>query len=186
MPLVMATGPVTGGNLNAVVTTGILYNIGDGLIGMRLEVVHVDGSIDVRTIVANTVTNINPDAPFSQIPTGGVWYVAGVPSFWRSVPEHFGDPYAHKSVVDVGVKLVSMQPAAGIEELELSLQAGDYPVDYNKTEQVDLALYHDKTMGSATGRFFQVEVANSRPDEFIAITSYAYWVKGDSTREADA
>lgn len=172
--------------VNLLVTAAVLPVAGDGLAGMRLEIVHVDGTIDVRQIAANTINTITPDLAFSQEPDDGAWYVAGVPSFWRGVPEHFGDPYVDKSIVDYAVKTQAMRPFAGIASSDVSLIVGDYSTVYQKTEQVDLALYHDKTMGSATGRFAQIEIANSRPDEMFVLTSYAFWVKPSAVKERDA
>ena len=193
LPTVVSRGTAQAGStVNVLVTMGGLYTLGDDMAGMRLEVVYTNNSTDptdwtydIRQIAANTATDITPDYPFTRDPTGALWYVAGIPSFWRSVPEHLGDPYPSKDVVNVGVKLVAMRPGQNAADLDLSLQAGDYSVTYRKTEGVDLAVFHDKTMGNASGRFVAIEVANTRPDEMFAVTSYALWVGPAGVREKD-
>lgn len=172
--------------VNLLDTNGGLYDTGDGMAGMRLEVIHLDGTIDVRRVATNDDTQIVPDQAFSQVPGDFVqWYVGGVPAMWRSVPESYGDPFMNKSVVDYGVKLIATRPYAGQEVFDLSLAVGDFPVAYSKTDEVDVALYHAKRQGSSSGRFAQIEFANTRPDEFFAITAYSMWVKGAETRNDD-
>lgn len=185
--LIPATGigqPLSAVNL--LVTLGGLPNAGDGLIGMMVEVVHADGTIDVRLVAANDATDITPDVDFTQDPEGSTWYIGGIPAFWRGVPEHVGDPYSHKDVVNVALKSLRLRPITGQEVIDMSVQSGDYPVTYRKTEEVDLAIYHDKTIANMSGRFIQVEFANSRPDGMFCVTGYKWWVRAAETREQDA
>jgi hypothetical protein len=102
-PGMVQTGTAQAGSgLNLIVTLGGLYVTGDGMEDMRLEVVHTDGTIDIRRVAAgNTLTNIVPDAAFSQDPTGAIWYVGGIPSYWRSWVDSWGDPSSHKSLLQL-------------------------------------------------------------------------------------
>lgn len=186
-PLAAARGTVqVGSNVNLINTVEVLYVNGDDMAGMRLEVVHTDGTIDVRTVGANTNNTITPDHALSQDPTGGTWYVAGIPGFWRGVPEHFGDSFVDKDIIEYGVKMQAQRPYAGVAYVDASLSVGDYPTTYRKTESMDLSVYHDKTIGGAVGRFAQLEIANTRPDEMFVLTSYGWWIKPGAVREADA
>lgn len=170
--------PVTGvgqvaSTVNVLVTLGGLPVAGDGLDGLRLEVIHVDGTINVRVIVANTATDITPDVPFSQEPDGGTWYVGGIPFLWRSWVDHMGDPSAHKDLFHLHLGFNREFPAAG-RVTDVNVAAADeWPLVSARTETVDLSRYRAKLMINRTGRFFTYEVANSRPDERFLLT----WLK---------
>jgi hypothetical protein len=170
---------------NLRTSEGGLSTDGDGLIGMLLEVVYRDGTTDLRRITWNDGDNITPDLPFTQDPDSAAWHVAGIPSFWRSVPENLEALYSNKSIVELGVKVARIRATPGSESIETSVSSGDFPTTYRKTEGVDISIYHDKTVVNMSGRNAQVEFANSRPDGFFCVLGYGWWVKLAAEREKD-
>lgn len=152
-----------------LVTTGGLYLVGDDMAGMRLEVVHADGTIDVRQITSNTAVNIVPDMALTQNPTGATWYVCGVPSFWRSWVDHGGDPSAPKTLMHLLLGYDRKTTAAGTV-IDISVGAGDFPDTISRARTADLSAYRAKLMVSLTARFFTYEVANTRPNERFVLT----------------
>jgi len=168
--LAPVTGIIQAGSgLNLVVTIGGLFLVGDDMAGMRLEVVHTDGTVDVRGIINNTAVNIVPDAAFSQDPTGGTWYVCGVPSFWRSWVDHGGEPTFHKTLLHLFLGYDRKTTAAGTV-MDISVGAGDFPDTVSRAFVADLNAYRAKLMVSRTARFFTYEIANTRPDERFVLT----------------
>jgi hypothetical protein len=166
-----ATGTaLAGSGVNLIVTAGGLYVNGDDMEGLRLEVVHTDGTIDVTTVASNTATNIVPTDAFSQDPTGGTWYVAGIPAYWRSWVDHAGQPAAHKDITHFYVGF-NLEDPSGVAVLDLQfVVANDWPVTASRTITTTLDKHRDKVLVARTGRFLTYETANSRPDEKMLIT----------------
>lgn len=157
--------------VNTLVTSGGLYIVGDGLIGLRLEVVHADGTIDERVITANTVTDITPDIPFTQEPDDGTWYVGGIPAYWKSWYDHAGEPANHKTWyhMHIGFNPTITQ---GDQVVDVNLYAGDFPTVLNRARTAALSIYYRKILASLTARFFMWEIANTRPDEPFGVTYF--------------
>jgi hypothetical protein len=149
--------------------------------GLRVEIVHTDGSVDVRTITANTATDITPDTNFSADPTGATWYLAGIPLRWRSWVDHAGDPAAHKSLIHLHVGYNREFPGTGHVTDVTVASADGWPLTATRSKTVDLSRYRAKLLISRTGRFFTYEVANSRPDERFLLT----WLKVEMDKLAD-
>lgn len=170
-----------GSAVGVLVTLGGLPVAGGGIDGLRLEIVHVDGTIDVREVVANTVTDITPDVAFSQDPTDAVWYLAGIPFMWRSWVDHGGDPAAHKTLYHLHLGYNREFPAAGNVTDVTVAWADDWPLIASRLETVDLSRYRAKLLISGTGRFFTYEVANSRPDERFLLT----WLKTEMQKKGE-
>ncbi len=154
-----------GSGLNLIVTTGGLWTTGDGMQEMRLEIEYLDGTIDVRQIASNTGVNIVPTSPFSQDPTGALWYVAGIPAYWRSWVDHEGDPKAHKTLIHLYVGYNREFPVED-RGIDVSVSwSGDWPMVRKRARFARLDRHRDKQLISGTGRYFTYEFANSRPDE---------------------
>lgn len=170
-PGVIASGVVDGGTVAVLATPGGLFTTDDGMKGMRLELYHPDGTIDVRTIASNTGTNITPSTNFSAAPTAGQrWYVGGYPSLWRSWVDHMGQPTVHKDLV----QLYMGQQRFDVSEttvLDLTISASsEWPLTVSRTRTVQLDQYRDKQLVALVGRYFTYEFANSRPDETFVLT----------------
>ena len=169
----LATGVVQAGSgINLVVTTGALHNVGDGLTGALLEVVYTDGTTEMRRVANNTVVNIVPDLPFSADPTGAVFYVGGIPSYWRSWIDHAGDPTSHKTCYHLHVGF-NRQFFAGDQVIDFNVYASDeWATIIQRRRTGALTLWRSKTMISWTARYFMWEFANSRPDEPFMISFF--------------
>jgi len=167
-----ATGVVQAGSgVLLIVTAGGLYTTDDDMQQMRLEVVHADGSIDVRTVASNTGANIVPDAALSQDPTGGTWYVGGIPCYWRSWVDHMGKPAHHKDLNQIYIGYHQESNAADPPVLDVTISAAhEWPTTATVTRTAELDQYREKLLVAAVGRFFTYEIANSRPDETILVT----------------
>jgi hypothetical protein len=166
-----ASGTIQAGSgVNLIVTTGGLFMIWDDMAGMRLEVVHTDGTIDITTVQANTLVNITPAAALSQDPTGGTWYVGGIPGQWRSWVDHMGTPGGHKDMshLHLGYNLESGPPGYNLD-VTVSV-SGDWPATATRTRTAALTAHREKLLIARTGRFFTYEIANSRPDEPFLLT----------------
>jgi hypothetical protein len=171
--------------VNIIQTDAALFTTGDDCWGMRLEVVHADGTIDIRTIGSNTVNSITPTEPFSQQPDGGTFYIAGVPAYWLSWVDHDGDPFAHKDLTQDH----DGDPFAHKDLTHLYLSFNRQTTDPNAVTDVTVAAANDfpgtfdvrgtvnadrnthKVLVASVGRFWQYEFSNSRPDERFCLTS---------------
>jgi hypothetical protein len=162
---------LAGSGLNLIVTPGGLHTTDDGMDGTRLEVVHTDGTIDVRAIANNTGANIVPDAAFSQDPTGGTWYAGGIPCYWRSWVDHMGQPSSHKDLNQLYIGYLRQSAAADPPVLDVTVSAAhEWPAAATVTRTAQLDQYREKLLIAAVGRFFTYEIANSRPDETILVS----------------
>lgn len=169
---------VSGSTTSSLAVGGGLFTTGDGLKGLRVEVLAADGTIQIRTVASNTDGAIVPTVNFDTAPaTDDVWFVGGIPFYWRSWVDHYGDPHMHKSMVDffVGFKQTGSDDTSEqtLNEwiLDINVGAGDFPTSFDRTRTGKLSNYRAKVMISLTGRFFVYELANSRPDEPVLITS---------------
>ena len=159
-----------GSGVALIVTLGSLWQDGDDMEGMRLEVVHLDGTIDVREIASNTAANIIPTVNFSQDPTGATWYAAGIPAYWRSWVDHNGDPKSHKSLIHLWSGL-NREFMTDTQVIDVSVGvSGDWPTTAGRVKTIALNKHRDQALISLTGRYFTYEYANSRPDEPFMIT----------------
>ena len=163
---VPASGTIQAGSgVNLVITAGGLYTTGDDMQQMRLEVVHTDGTIDVRRVLSNTGVNIVPDVALSQDPSGGLWYVGGIPSYWRSWVDHMGQPAAHKDLIQLYLGY-NRETGSTTPVLDVTVVAAhEWPATATVTRTAELDQYREKLLVAAVGRYFTYEVANSRPDE---------------------
>jgi len=168
---VPAWGDVQAGSgVNLIVTVGGLYVNGDDMAGMRLEVVHADGTIDVRAVATNTNINIVPDVAFSQDPTGGTWYVGGIPAQWRSWVDHAGEPSSHKDMTHLYYGF-NLEDPAGVATIDATVSVGqEWPTVATRSRATTLDAYRDKMLVCRTGRFFTYELSNTRPDEQFMVS----------------
>jgi hypothetical protein len=157
--------------VNIIQTDAALFDDGDGLYAMRLEVVHADGTIDVREVGANTVNSITPTEPFSQQPDGGTFYVSGVPAQWVSWVDHDGNPHAHKDLTHLWLSFnrQSTDPDA-VTDVTVAA-ANDFPGTFDVRATVNADRNTQKVLVASVGRFWQYEFSNSRPDERFCLTS---------------
>jgi hypothetical protein len=150
-----------------------LYDTGDGLTGMRLEVVYSDGTIDIRTVASNTGVAIVPDVALSQAPDSGSdrFYVAGVPAYWLSWVDHVGDPQAHKDLTHLYVSF-NRQTTDPNTVIDMTVAAAeDFPGTFDQRLEVNVDRNTQKLLVGIVGRFFQYEMACSRPDQRFCLTS---------------
>jgi hypothetical protein len=156
---------LAGSGVNLIVTTGGLYVNGDDMAGLRLEVVHTDGTIDVTTVLSNTAVNIVPNVALSQDPTGATWYVAGIPAWWRSWIDHAGEPAAHKDLTHLYFGF-NLEDPSGNDTIDVQVVVGhDWPGAATRTVSYTLDAHRNKMLVGSTGRFMTYEIANTRPDE---------------------
>lgn len=159
-------------SLVATVALTPLFITGDALRGMRLEVEHASGLVEVREIASNTATAIVPDIPFDVAPaTTARWWVGGIPAVWRSWADHLGKPFNRKRLLHLMVHYQKEFEALA-RTIDVTVLAGDAP---NRPERVrtltaDLADSQEKLLVGLSGLFFAYEVANSRPDEPFVVT----------------
>ncbi len=177
----LASGEISRGvvaassTVSSLETIGGLFTTGDGLKGMQVEVRAAAGTTQTREVSSNTATAIVPTVDFSTAPASGdTWFVSGIPAYWRSWVDHFGDPQAHKTLLHIywgfqRTDTSSQQVHGWI--LDAFVGGGDFPTSFDRTRTASLTTYRKKLLVSMTKRFFVYEVANSRPDELFAITS---------------
>jgi hypothetical protein len=176
----LARGFVNAGStVSSLAVGGGLFTTGDGLTGMRVEVLSsADGTTQERKIASNTDSAIVPTVDFDTAPAlDDIWFVGGIPSYWRSWVDHFGDPHMHKSLVNLYVGFMQTgsddTSSQSLNEwiLDVNVGAGDFPTSFDRTRTAKLSKYRAKLLMSLTGRFFVYEFSNSRPDEPVAITN---------------
>jgi len=159
-----------GAGVALINTPGGLYVNGDDMQGLRLELVHPDGTIDVRTVAANTATTITPDVNFSQTSIGATWYVGGIPAYWRSWVDSAGEPSAHKTLRHLWLGY-NREFTTADQAIDVSLSTSDdWPAAVRRARTAALNVHRAQVMGSLTGRYFTYEFANSFPDEPFMIT----------------
>jgi hypothetical protein len=176
----LAAGAITSGlaevGANSTVNNiryagGGLYDTGDGMAGMRLEVVHTDGTIDLRTVLNNDPNDIVPNEAFSADPDGATFYVAGVPAYWLSWVDHVGDPQAHKDLTHLYVSF-NKKTTDPNTVVDMTIAAGeDFPGAPDDRREVNVDRNTYKLLVALVGRFFQYEMACSRPDQRFCLTS---------------
>ncbi len=182
-------GLVPGAVSKALVTTsstttvvqvllGGLYTTGDGLTGLRCEIFYADGTRHARTIASNTASAITLEEALPSAPAADdVVYIGGMPAFWRSWVDHFGDPHAEKSVIhlSVGMQRLSHAPEASGDfkdwRADVAVGRGVFPQTFKLTREATLDLYRRKMLVSATGIGWVYEISNTRPDEGFVVTN---------------
>jgi len=165
-----------------IVTPGGLYVNGDDMEGLRLEVVHLDGTIDVRTVASNTAVNIVPDVNFSQDPTGATWYVGGIPAYWRSWVDSAGDPSSHKSLKHIYCGY-NREFVGGTEAIDISVSSSsDWPAVVTRARTALLSVHRAKVAIFLSGRYFTYEFANSFPDQPFMISYIETMMKKQGRR----
>lgn len=161
-----------GSGLAVIVTPGGLYVAGDDMEGLRLEVVHLDGTIDVREVAANTATDITPDAVFSQDPTGATWYVGGIPAYWRSWVDSAGNPSSHKILRHLWLGY-NREFVTDAQVINLSVStSSDWPAVISRARTAALDVHRAQVLCSLTGRYFTYEFANTFPDQPFMISYF--------------
>jgi hypothetical protein len=169
-----------GSTVANLVTLGGLFTTGDGLRGFRLELLHVTtGAVEIRTVESNTATAIVPTRDFDTAPAADdIWWVGGMPCFWRSWADHMGDPHADKTVINFyfGYLPTGSQDDAGSQYdeflLDVLVGAGDFPQTFQRTRTAKLSKYRSGFLVNLTKRFFMYEFANSKPDETFLVTNF--------------
>lgn len=179
VPGALSKGLVASGSTTSVVQTdGGLFTTGDGMKGLRFEVVYADGTREARTIASNTATAITLETPLDDAPADNdVYYVGGMPAFWRSWVDHFGDPHAPKSVQHLYVGMMRMSHV-GVDtgefddwRADVNVAVGEFPETFKRKRYALLSLYRRKMLVSATGTNWTYEIGNSRPDEGFVVTN---------------
>lgn len=172
-----ATGVAgAGSTVNTLVTAaGGLFNVNDGMLGLRLMVIHTDDTVDVRTVLSNTAVNILPTMPFSTAPlAGAIWYVGGIPAFWKSWFDHSGDPTSPKTHLHLHVGYRDTGTDAVLYGV---VYAGDFNTGPSGDFDFSLNAARDKALVNMTARWFAYEFTNSIPDEAFVVTWYRADVK---------
>lgn len=167
----LATGAVVSSTstvLTATVVGNPLFTQDDGLTGMRLEVEHSDGTIEIRTIASNTATTITVVNAFVVTPTSAdLWYVAGIPAFWRSWVDHLGHPHDRKTMLHLYLTYGNTDVAAGNPVIDVTVLSGDRGLTEVRSRTARLDDWNEKILISRTGLYFTYEIANTRPDEMF-------------------
>lgn len=163
----VASGSVISASVSAVVVTtssNPLLTQNDGLKGMLFEIAYSDGTTATRRILSNTATTVTVDVPLPTIPTtADTWYVAGIPSFWRSWIDHLGEPHRRKSMLSL--EMTYDLRGINSQVLDVAVLSGDMNQGLDRTRTAALTDYNEKMLISRTDLYFSYEIANSRPDE---------------------
>ena len=162
---------VNGGSVAFIDIGGLpdFYTNGDGLAGLRFELVRQDGTIDVGFVDSNTSTRLFVVDQLASAPTSGdTLYVGGFPCFWRSWIDHGGSPTSTKKTVHFWVGMNAT--GTGDSTLDVVMTAGDdVPITPKRTRNVKINANQQKMLSSLTGRWFFWEFANSRPNEPVHV-----------------
>jgi len=176
-PGALAKGFVASGSTTTVVNVdSSVFAVGDGMKGMRCEIVYADGTRHAREIASNTTTAITLTTALPSAPADGdVFYVGGMPAFWRSWVDIMGDAHAHKSVKHLYVGLVRMaqDPIDAFTDwrCDIEVGVGEFPQTLQVAKTATLDLYRRKILVSRTGINFVYEISNTRPDEGFVVTN---------------
>jgi hypothetical protein len=170
----------SGSTVASLATGGGLFTQGSGLAGLRVEVLHVStGAVEIRTVSSNTNANIVPTRDFDDAATADdIWWVGGMPCFWRSWPDHMGDPHAEKSLIQLFFSYLKTgsQDDSGSEYdeflLDVLVGGGDFPHSFSRTRTAKLSKWRSGFLVNLTKRFFTYEFANSKPDETFLVTNF--------------
>jgi hypothetical protein len=167
---------VAGSTTSVVQVTSGLFTTGDGMKGMRFEIIYASGARETRKILSNTTSAITLETPLPSVPAAGdIFYVGGIPSFWRSWVDHMGSPHSTKRVLHLfaGLQRVSSEPDDDLLDwrVDIRVAAGKFPQTYRRERTATLNLWDRKIPISATGAFWTYEIANSRPDETFVVTN---------------
>lgn len=173
----LSKGFVAAGSTTSVVQTNVgLYVQGDGMKGLLFEVRYASGAREMRKILSNTTSAITLEEALPSAPAeDDVFYVGGIPAFWRSWVDHMGSPHGHKRVqhLSVGLQRFSSTPDDDFFDwrVDVRVAAGDFPQSYRREKTATLNLFRRKIAVSAVGVFWTYEIANSRPDEMFCVTN---------------
>ncbi len=171
----LTTGAVVTGStttsLVCTTTASPLLTDGDGLEDLRVEVLYADGHTEVRGIASNTTTAVVPDVAFTTAPTtSATWYIAGIPSFWRSWVDSLGEPHARKTLLHLYLSH-QREFDSGTHNLTVTVSSGDYDLAVERPRTSSLTDYQEKMLISRTGLFFTYDIANTLPDEMFTLTA---------------
>jgi len=157
--------------VNLIATDAALFNDGDGLWPLRLEVVHTDGTIDITRVDTNGLNTIVPLDAFSQEPDGARFYVGGVPAYWLGWVDHDGDPHAHKDLTHIFFTF-NKQTTDPDTVIDITVAtANDFPGTFTVRRTINANRNTHKKLIARTGRFWQYEMSCSRPDERFCLSS---------------
>jgi len=166
-----ALDPIT---TSQITVPDTLFTTGDGLTGLRLEIEsqpdsNGDTTTEVYTIVSNTANTI--DAAFTRTPVAGdAVRIAGIPAFWRSWFDHFGQPHQHKTMMDFSLGYQDRNNPDGT--IDIGIGAGEFPTTFSRLSSAGMGKYRKKFTVSKTAVFFMYEFSNSFPDELFLITDF--------------
>lgn len=153
-----------------------LFTAGDGLTGLRLEIESQPNSAgetttEVYTIDSNTAGTIVVTSAFTRDPVAGDDVrIAGIPSFWRSWFDHFGQPHTHKTMMDFSLGYQDRNNPGG--SITVNIGAGEFPETFSRVASATMGKYRKKFTVSKTAVFFMYEFSNSIPDELFLITDF--------------
>ena len=167
----------TAGSATTATVSGGLLVTNDGLDGLRAEIVHANGDVEITTIASTTATVITfDDILVAAVVSGDTIYVGGFAAYWRSWLDHGGDPTASKKSVHFWVGM--NRSVGGEAELDVVMTAGDdIPTTARRVRQVKLSANQQKVISSLVGRWFLWEFANSHPNEPFLVS----FIKTDLT-----
>jgi hypothetical protein len=173
---------VSGGTVSSIsIDDDPLYTNGDGLTGLRIELVSSVGVVKAtREVESNTSSAVVPTVDLDEAPVeGDILLVGGIPAYWRSWVDHMGSFHTRKTLMWVHLSYqrtgsVAL-PAAFRDEiawkLDVSVAAGRFPRSVSRSYRAALSDHRAKLIVSQTAHSFTYEVANSRPDERFTLTS---------------
>jgi hypothetical protein len=153
-----------------------LFTDGDGLAGLRLEIESqpdADGetATEVYTILSNDASQIKATSNFTRDPVAGDDVrIAGIPAFWRSWFDHFGQPHSHKTMMDFSLGYQDRNNPGG--SITVNIGAGEFPTEFERFAVATMDKYRKKFTVGMTGVQFMYEFSNSIPDELFLITDF--------------
>lgn len=160
----------SGSSTTLINTSGGLFTGGDGLVGVRAEIEHANGDIEVRKVASNTASSVTLDLPLlATAANDDVLYLGGFKSYWRSWLDHAGDPSKTKKSVHFWVGM--NKTVGGETRLDVIMTSGDdIPAVAKRIRKVKMTANQQKVFSSLVGRWFIWEFSNSHPNEPFHVT----------------
>ncbi len=153
-----------------------LLTTGDGLAGLRLEIesqpdANGETTTEVYTIASNAADEITINGTWTRDPVAGdAVRIAGIPAFWRSWFDHFGQPHQHKTMMDFSLGYQDRNNSNG--SITVSIGSGEFPTSFSRQSTAVMNKARKKFTVSRTAVYFMYEFSNSIPDELFAITDF--------------
>lgn len=190
-PGALAKGFAAAGSTVALMQVqGGLFTEGDGCKGLRVEVLHLaTNTTEIRTILSNTDTTVTPTTDFTTAAAASdIFWIGGMPAFWRSWADHMGDPQAEKTIVNFyfGFMRTGSDEVGDFNEflMDVSVGGSNAPFGLTRYRTAKLSKWRSGFLVNLTKRFFVYEFANSKPDETFLVTNFQREVEPVAAKRA--